>query len=70
MSRDTPYDERTAEVSIDGWFGRRDYEVVVVGETRKKYRIRATADMRLPGRDRWLFYGEITLVPKDAVRFA
>ena len=42
--------------------------IVVVGETPKKYRIRADQRTRLAGRSRWLEPGQTTLVPRTAVR--
>jgi len=53
---------------LEGWAGRTETPVEVVGQTEKKYRIRAITETRLAGRYRWLAAGETTLVPKHAVR--
>ncbi|MBL8605196.1 MAG: hypothetical protein JNK72_24915 [Myxococcales bacterium] len=42
--------------------------MLIVGETPKRYRIRALTRTRLGGRDRWLEAGEEALVPRAAVR--
>jgi len=55
---------------IDGWAGRIDQRVDVVGETRTRYRIRAIERTKLAGRGRWLHRGETALVPKAAVTLA
>lgn len=54
---------------LSGWFGISKQPVVVVGETPKKYRIRAIEQTKLGGRCRWLETGETTLVPKRAITF-
>ena len=60
--------ERPAVVCLDGWSGRVERPVTVVGETPKRYRIRADDGIvKLPGR--WLHIGQSTLVPKSAIRF-
>lgn len=64
---DTP--SRQGYVVVDGWSGRMEYAVMVIGETPKRYRIQAVMRTRLAGRDRWLNVGETTLVPKHAVMF-
>lgn len=67
MSRDAT--ERQAFVCVDGWAGRGQIPVLVVGETAKRYRVRAVErDTKLPRRI--LQAGEETTVPKYAVRFA
>lgn len=53
---------------LNGWGGYTETPVLVVGETPKKYRIEALMRMRLGGRYRWLYNGERTLVPKDAIK--
>ncbi len=58
--------ERAAVVCLNGWAGRREYPCAIVGETPKRYRIRATVTIPLPSRT--LAVGEATLVPKAAVR--
>lgn len=60
--------QRPAVLCMDGWAGRSEQPVVVVGETPKRYRIRATERTRLPG-NRWIEAGETTLVPRYAVKF-
>ena len=54
---------------LDGWAGRASYLVEVVGETPKRWRIKALTKVRLPGRERFLLPGETALVPRYAVRF-
>lgn len=61
---------RQGYVCIDGWGGRHDWAVIVIGETQKNYRIKAVVETKLPGRRRWLSVGDTALVPKYAVRFA
>ena len=60
---------RRAKIVLDGWAGRTEQEVWVVGETAKRYRIEAIAKTGLAGRQRSLMPGEQALVPKHAVRF-
>lgn len=62
------YKARQGYLMLDGWAGRHDYAVLVIGETPKKYRIRAVIETKL--RRRWLSVGDEALVPKDAVRLA
>ena len=54
---------------LDGWAGRTEQPVLIVGETPKRYRI-ACVDkpVKLGGRNRWLNPGSTALVPKSAVR--
>lgn len=61
---------RDAYICTDGWEGRTEQFVLVVGETPKRYRIMATQGTKLAGRSRWLKPGQTALVPKYAVRFA
>lgn len=63
-------DERKALLLTDDWAGRHETPVLVVGETPKRYRIRAADHfgVKLGGRQRWLRSGT-TLVPKTAIRF-
>ena len=56
-----------AYLVTNSFAGRRRVEVVIVGETPKRYRIRAIEGMKMPGRCRWLCAGETALVPKTAV---
>lgn len=42
--------------------------VVIVGETPKRFRIKAITRTRLPGRGRYLEIGTEALVPRTAVR--
>lgn len=51
---------------LDGWAGRTDVPVQVVGETSKRYRIKLMHDTRLPGR-REGRAGDVVLVPKYAI---
>ena len=55
-----------AVVCINGWAGRIESPCYVIGETPKKYRIKADQDIELPRKT--LFAGESALVPKSAVR--
>jgi len=52
---------------LDGWEGRTRQQVEVIGQTPKRYRIRAIDRTRLAG-PRWLNPGETALVPKTAMR--
>jgi hypothetical protein len=60
---------RTAYLCTDGWAGIGAQEVVVIGETPKKYRIQAVKRTKIAGYNRWLEIGQTSLVPKYAVRF-
>lgn len=51
------------------WGGETRQPVEVVGETPKRYRIRALHRTKIGGRNRWLERGDKALVPKGAVRF-
>lgn len=62
-------EERDAYLRFDDWAGCRETYVVVIGETPKRYRIRAAMRTRLAGRNRWLEQGATALVPKRAIRF-
>ena len=57
-----------------GWSGPLEQPVIIIGETPKRYRIRACQRTRLPGRSGvpvcWLYTGETALVPKYAVRIS
>lgn len=64
-------DVRTGYLRTDGWAGRMDWAIFIVGETPKKYRIQAAVgDIPMPGRRPSLKFGEKALVPKHAVRFS
>lgn len=52
---------------LDGWHGRSEDRVLIVGETPKRYRIRAIEWTRLAGR-RSIEVGQEALVPKRAVK--
>ena len=58
-----------AFIQLDGWSGRSESRVLIIGETPKRYRIQAITRTKLAGRDRYLNAGETTLVPKRAVSF-
>lgn len=60
---------RKGFIQLDGWAGRSESAVDVIGETPKRYRIRAINRTKLAGRSRWLDVGQVTLVPKRAVTF-
>ena len=49
--------------------GRSTQAVMVVGETQRRYRIKAVMRTKMPGRARWLYIGETALVPKYSVSF-
>lgn len=61
--------ERKAKLNFNDWAGCRSVEVIVVGETPKKYRIKTAGEdpIRLAGRYKYLRPGEVALVPKSAV---
>ena len=61
--------ERRGYIQLDGWGGRTESAVIVIGETPKRYRIRAIGRTKLAGRGRYLDAGQTTLVPKRAVTF-
>jgi hypothetical protein len=55
-------------LQLDGWHGRSQQRIEIIGQTPKRVRIRAITKTRLAGRRRSLMPGETTLVPKYAVR--
>ncbi len=59
---------RRGLLMLDGYAGRTEQEVEIVGETPKRTRIRAITPTRLAGRRREMRPGEIALVPKYAVK--
>lgn len=54
-------------IHLQGWHGATRQKVQIVGETPKKYRIKAIEFTKLAGRSRWILEGEEALVPKHAV---
>jgi hypothetical protein len=58
---------RVGYLVLNGWAGRSVTAVDVIGETPRKFRIRAIHHTRLGGRQRSLEAGETTLVPRTAV---
>lgn len=52
----------------DGWGGRTETLIEIVGETPKRYRIKAIACTKVGGRYRWLEPVETRLAPKTAVK--
>lgn len=52
---------------IDGFAGRFEQTVALIGETPKRYRIQAITRTQLAGRRRWIDPGETALVPKSAI---
>jgi hypothetical protein len=59
--------ERDGYIQLDGWHGRIQQLVPVVGETPKRFRIRAITKTKLAGRQRWIGPGQTALVPKHGV---
>lgn len=65
---------RPAILHTDGWGGRQQQACVVIGETPKRYRVRAVlgSELRLPFRGsgiRKILPSGSALVPKSAVTF-
>lgn len=60
--------KRIGVLCSESWSGRSEEKVEIIGETPKRYRIRADRRIKLAGRDRWLEVGDDVLVPKTAVR--
>lgn len=58
--------ERPGVLHMDGWAGRVEYPVTIIGETPKRFRVRLLMGTRLPGR-REGYPGDVLLVPKSAV---
>jgi hypothetical protein len=59
---------RRGWLHLDGFAGKTTQRVIIVGETRTKYRIRADGDaVRLAGQSRSISGDETALVPKRAV---
>lgn len=59
-------EERKAVVCVYGWMGYREFPVVIVGETPKRYRVRFEDDIRM--RSSFKRKGTVGLVPKNAVK--
>jgi hypothetical protein len=59
---------KEAFLRLAGWHGTNEQRVLIVGETPKRWRIRAIVATRLAGHDRWLAEGEEILVPRSALR--
>lgn len=53
---------------VSSWGGVTSTKVITMGETPKRFRIKAITRTKLSGRDRWLEPGDETLVPKTAIR--
>lgn len=68
----TPPKRRLGVLVLDGYAGRTETTVVIVGETPKRFRIRPTGTVavKLGGCERWLLAGQTALVPKTAIREA
>lgn len=60
---------RDAFLCLQGWHGYTEQRVLLVGETPKRYRIRALEPTKLGGRNRWLKVGAEALVPRRALKF-
>ena len=52
---------------LDGYSGRSSTRVEIVGETPKRYRVRAITQTRTAGRLVYLEPGQVALVPKHAI---
>lgn len=59
--------ERIGYVNTDGWAGRLKWKCLIVGETPKRFRIKALEQIKLPRK--WLEVGEEWLVPKYSITF-
>ncbi len=63
-------DKRLAIVATDGWAGRIEHPVVVIGETPKRYRVESRDGKAYTfAANRRLAAGASMLIPKRAVRF-
>lgn len=58
-----------AYLCLNGWEGRTEERVQIIGETSKRYRIVCDRRIKLAGAQRWLEIGKDVLVPKSAIRF-
>ena len=57
-----------AKLYLNGWAGRRETDVYIVGETAKRYRVTPVKNpLVLPG-PRIINVGETALVPKQSVK--
>ena len=63
----TSTSRRYGTLHLDGYSGRSSTRVEIVGETPKRYRIRAITQTRTAGRLVYLEPGQMALVPKHAV---
>ena len=52
---------------LDSYSGHSSARVEIIGETPKRYRIRAITQMRTAGRLVYLEPGQVALVPKHAI---
>ena len=59
--------DRTGVLCLDGWAGRVEVPIRIIGETPKRYRVILGRDCALPSRRRGKA-GDTVLVPKAAVR--
>ena len=60
-------DPRPAWLCMDGWSGRSQTPVEIIGETPKRFRIKLLRKTRLPGRFRFGNVGDVILVPRTAI---
>lgn len=72
MERSTFHEERVAvrrygTLHLDGYSGRSSTRVEIIGETPKRYRVRAITQTRTAGRLVYLEPGQVALVPKRAI---
>jgi hypothetical protein len=60
---------QSAVLLLNGWSGRSEHPIELVGETPKRYRVRLLCDVRLPSR-RQGRAGDVILVPKHAIKLS
>ena len=60
-------EHKLGALCLDGWAGRREVPVTIIGETMKYYRVILRGECMLPSR-RWGLPGDHVSVPKTAVR--
>jgi hypothetical protein len=65
----TPKYPALAALALGGWHGVSHHEVLVIGQTPTRYRIRALTQTRLAGRYRSIEKGQETLVPRKVIAF-
>lgn len=68
MKQERPATTQYGFILLESYAGLTKHRVEIIGETPKKYRVRALQETRLAGRGRYILTGDETLVPKHAIQ--